>query len=151
MQEGDFFLSFSIFLLLFCFYTVQVLCAGKSNEGVVQVLLNPVHVLQLPPPPIYHKYWSLSNSYLHFITSTGPCPKIIFPISQVLACSTVTSTISQELDPVLKLPPLYHKYQSLSYRYLPIITSSGPCPTDTSPLSQALVPVLQIPPLYHKL
>ena len=146
-----------------------------------------VPVLQLPPPisqvlVSVLQYWSevlvLSNSYPHFITSTGPCPKITSPISQVLAGSTVTSTISQELDPVLKLPPLYHKYQSLSYRYLPCITRTGhcptakptislvlypnlpvpplyhkhcPCPTDTSPLSQALVPVLQIPPLYHKL
>ena len=90
MQEGDFVLSFSIFLLLFCVYTVQVLCAGKSNEGVVQVLLDPVHVLQLPP--LNHKYWSLSYSYPH------------------------PPSISQVLVPVQQLPPLYHQHWSLSCR-----------------------------------
>ena len=52
-------------------------------------------------------------------------------------------------------------YWSLSYRFIPYITSigpfptvtfhyitsTGPCPTDTSPLSQVLVPVLTAHPL----
>ena len=113
-----FFLSFSIFLLLFCVYTVQVLCAGKSNEGVVQVLLDPVPVLQLPPlnhkywslsysyPLLYHKYWSLSYSTGH----------------KYWSCPTVTPTLSPALVPVLKLPLLYHKY----------------------------LPAQQLPPPYHK-
>ena len=146
-----------LFLLLFCIYTVHVLCAGESNEGVVQ-LLDPD--LQLPPlnhkywslsysyPPPYHKYWSLSNGYLHYITKTGPCHKITSPISEVMVPV-------QQLPPlyhVLKLPPLYHKYWSLSNSYLHHITSTGPCPKITSPLSQVLVPVQQLPPLYiyHK-
>ena len=117
-----------------------------------------VPVLQIPP--LYHKYWSLSYRYLPCITRTGHCPTAKPTISLVLyhflpvpplyhkhcPCPTDTSPLSQALVPVLQIPPLYHKLWSLSYRYLPFITSSGPCPTDTSTLSQALVPVLQIPP-----
>ena len=125
-----------LFLLLFCIYTVQ-----ESNESVVQVL-DPV--LQLPPLnhkywslsysyPLYHTYSSLSNSYLHYITSTGPCPKITPPL------------YNKDWS-----PPLYHKYWNLSYSYLPYITSTGPRVTVTSPVSQALVPVLPVYPLYHK-
>ena len=154
-----------LILLLFCVYTVQVLCAGESNEGVVQVLdpvlqLTPtisqvlVPVLQLPP--LYHKYLSLSYSYLPFITSTGPCPTVTPIISQVVvsllqlpplyhrywSLSNSCPPISQVVDPVLLLPPLYHKYLSLSYSYLPYITCIGLCSTVTSTLSQVLDPVI---------
>ena len=104
-----------LFLLLFSVYTGP---CPRVTSPISQVL---VPVLELPP--LYHKYWSLSNSYLHYITSSGPCPR-------------VTSTISQVMVPVLELPPLYYK-------------STGPCPTVDSPISHVLVPVLQLPPIYH--
>ena len=161
-----------LFLLLFCFYTVQVLCKGESNEGVGQVL-DPV--LQLPL--LYHKSWSLSKSYLHHITSSGPCPTVTSPITNTGPCPTVTSHISHVLVSAQQLPPLYHKYWTLSFSYLPCITSSilqvlntsiyhkylslvdrfipyitntGTCHTVTSPISQVLAPILQVHPLYHK-
>ena len=63
--------------------------------------------------------------------------------------------------PVLPVHPICHMYWSLSYRFIPYITSigpfptvafhyitsTGPCPTGTSPFSQVLVPVLTAHPL----
>ena len=99
---------------------------------------------------------------LSYITSTGPCIKSACPcttasstISQVLVLAPViplTSLTSQSLVPFLPVHPLYHhispklillvpvipvhplrhKHWSLSYRYIPYITSTGPCPTITS-------------------
>ena len=137
-----------LFLLLFCVYTVQVLCAGESNEGVVQVL-DPF--LQLPT--LYNKYLYLSYSHLPYITSTGPCQQLLPLYHKYWSLSTVTSPLSQVLVPCQQLPPLYHKYWSLSTVTSPIsqvlvpyITNSGLCPTVTAPISQIVDPVLLLQP-----
>ena len=100
-----------------------------------------LHITSTEPCPtdksLYHKYWTLSNSCLHYITRTGPFPTVTFPILQVLV-------------PCGPVHPIYHKYWNLSYSYLPYITSTGPNFTGTSSISQELLPVLQFPPPYHK-
>ena len=136
---------------------------------------NITPMTEFPDPP---SYWTMSYSYLLYITSTGPCPTVTSPISKVMdlsysyhpyitstgPCRKGASPISQVLDPVLQLQPLYkknqdhdlpvhslyHKYWTMPYRYNPHIISNGPCPTVTSSISQVLVPVLPVYPLYHK-
>ena len=79
-----------------------------------------------------------------------PCTTASSTISHVLApVLALTSLTSQSLVPFLPVHPLYHrispklillvpvipvhplrhKHWSLSYRYIPYITSTGPCPT----------------------
>ena len=140
----------------------------------ISQLLDPV--LQLHPQ--YHKYRTLSYSYLPYITRTGPFPTITSPISQILdpdlyhkywSCSTAISTLSQVLVPFRPLLPLYHKYWFLSYRYvhyitrsyryipyitstliLHYITSAGPCPIVTSTISHVMIPVSPVHPLFQE-
>ena len=89
----------------------------------------------LPIHSTCHMYLPLSYRYILFITSIGPCPTSISPKPKnlTLSCryipymsSTVTSTISQVLVPVLPEYHLYHKYWILPYRYISKINSTGP-------------------------
>ena len=104
--------------------------------------------------------YTLCYCYIHYVTSTGPYPTGTSSISQYLTPSyrykpyitntcrrhSGTSPISQELVPVLsvlptgpsppRIYPLYHTYWSLSFRYIPSITSTGPCSTGTSQIPQ---------------
>ena len=138
-------------------------------------------------------YWSLSYRFIpyitsigpfhtvtfHYITSTGPCPTGISPLSQVLVpvltahplnpttdpCPTDTPPMSQVLVPILPFSALFHKYWLLSYRYIPYITILAPVltahplntkllapvlPTDTFYMSHVLASILSLHPLYHK-
>ena len=124
----------------------------------------PISKLLFEPYLLHYMYWSLANSYLLYITSSGPCPTVTSPISHVLNPAlpiypyitstgpypTVASTISQKMDPFLQLPSPYHKYLFLVDRFISYITNTGTCHTVTSPISQVLVPILQVHPLYHK-
>ena len=80
---------------------------------------------------------------IYFFKSQWACP-----ISQVLV-PILTTRISQVLDPAVPVYPVYHKYWSLSYRFIPYITSTGPCSNCTSPKSKLLAPALSIHPICH--
>ena len=135
-----------------------------TNAGLCPTVTFPISqvlVPILPLHPLYRKYWSISHSYLPYITSTGHCPTakptiflVLYPYlpytTSTGPCLTETIPISQELDTVLPIYLLYHKYWTLSYSYLSYITRSGPCPTVTAPISQLLALVLAVHTLYHK-
>ena len=113
-------------------------------------------------------YLYLSYCYVLYIKSTGACPTVTYPISQVrdpilpmiplylkywtlpyryIPCITSTGLLSSSAPtstgPFLQLPPQYHIYWTLSDRFNPFITRSGHCPTGTSPIAEILEPVLR--------
>ena len=71
----------------------------------------------------------------------------VYPLNQRTGhCHAGTSRRCQVLIPAQSLHPLYHKYWSLSYRYITYITNTGSYPTGLSPKSTALVPACRYIP-----
>ena len=113
--------------------------------------------------PLNHKYWTLSDGYLPYITSTNLYPTGTSPVS---TGPTDTSPVSQVRVIVLPQMPCYipktvplpsctspnsqkrtgHCPTGISpISQVPVLQTIS-CPTVTSPISQALDPVLLIRP-----
>ena len=83
--------------------------------------MSQVLVPILPFSALFHKYWLLSYRYIPYITILAPVltahplnTKLLAPV-----LPTDTFYMSHVLASILSLHPLYHKYWSMSYQYIP--------------------------------
>ena len=94
--------------------------------------MSQVLVPILPVHPLYH-----STGHRHI--DTNPISQTLVPAIAVHLLYHKSWSLSYRyflLNPALQIYPQNHAYLSLSFRYIPNITSTGPCSTGTSPIPQ---------------